>query len=307
MTSIEELREKIFAVPQTFASGAGSGEVATFPTEGSDTDTFTSFQNGFPQRFAKDPTTASGAYILRTDMNKFGELATSELHYKEAGAKHKFEDDLKNSIYGYPLMCLFGHYDGEYLKSIESQVKENRMNFTTTPLCIDNLAAIGTSSEKKVYWRTANKIYGLDEDLFRIEVDYSRVDKLQSGTELAEDSLIVIGDYGYPGESKTITPAAASLILTIGSTTFTLQNKGKCGIRVKQGKPNKKWNEEVLIQNNIPYPDQMCGYGNSTLVFYAKAGTSVSYKFSDGQTQKSGTNVFAFPVKLGVGKATDND
>lgn len=303
MKSIEELRAKTIPLPCAFASGADTEEVADFQTLGKDTDAYTSYQSGFPVKFATDPGTDYGGHILREDMNKVGELATAELHFKEAGMKHKFQTDLLKSIVGYPLMCLFGHFDGEYLKHIESQSMDNEVNFTENPLVIDNYVAVTDGGEKKIYWKTADKIYGLDEDLFRLEVDYSRVDKLQPTDTLREDSLIVIGDYGYPGEDPGITPASASLTLTVGNQTIKFQNKGKCGIKVVE-EPVTNPMQEVKITSNVPYPAEMCGYGNSTVVFYAKKGTVVSYVFNDGQTDSVETNVFAFPVILKVGKAS---
>ena len=301
MKSIEELRAKTIPLPCAFAGSAGEGEVADFPTPGTDTDAYTSYQSGFPVKFATDPSTASGGHILRKDMNKVGELATAELHFKEAGMKHEFQTDLLNSIVGYPLLCLFGHFDGKYIKHIESQSRDNAVNFTANPLCIDNYVAETAGGEKKVFWKTVDKIYGLDEDLFRLEVDYSRVDKLQPTDTLKEDSLIVIGDYGYPGEGSVITPASASLTLTVGDQTIEFDNKGRCGIKIGNVGITEG---DIVIDGSVPYPDEMCGYGNSTVVFYAKKGTAVSYKFNDGHTDSDGTNVFAFPVILKVGKAS---
>ena len=304
MKSIEELRAKTIPLPCSFAGEAGAGEIADFPMPGTDTDAYTSYQSGFPVKFATDPSTASGGHILRKDMNKVGELATAELHFKEAGMKHEFQEDLLGSIVGYPLLCLFGHFDGEYLKHIESQSSDNVVNFTDNPLCIDNYVAATVGGEKKIYWKTADKIYGLDEDLFRMEVDYSRVDKLQPTDTLKEDSLIAIGDYGYPGEGDTITPTRAKLTLTVGDQTIAFENKGKCGIKVLEEPIAESKKYQIKIVKNVKYPAQMCGYGNSTVVFYAKKGTAVSYVFNDGQTDSAGTNVFAFPVILKVGKAS---
>ena len=400
MKSIEELRAKTIPIPCAFASGAGMGEVADFPTLGTDTDDYTSYQSGFPEKFAttvshykvntsvtssentewasmddkvepvveeykskyaysagdsflkRDGANRTSFYsvisdvtaeendgiksimtklreitceysphvryvvgdlfcrtfpqdhdILRKDMNKVGEIATAELHFKEAGMKHEFRTDLLNSIVGYPLLCLFGHFDGKYLKHIESQSRDNTVNFTKKPLCIDNYVAATVGGEKKIHWKTVDKIYGLDEDLFRLEVDYSRVDKLQPTDILKENSLIAIGDCGYPGEDATITPTRAKLTLTVGDQTIEFENKGKCGIKVVE-EPINDPTQEVVITGNVPYPKEMCGYGNSTVVFYAKKGTAVSYKFDDGQTDSAGTNVFAFPVILKVGKAS---
>lgn len=403
MKSIEELRAKTIPLPCAFAGEAGTGEVADFPTLGTDTDDYTSYQSGFPEKFAttvshykvntsvtssentewasmddkvesvveeykskhaysagdsflkRDGANRTSFYsviydvtaeendgiksimnkllkitreysphvgyvvgdlfcrtfpqdhdILRKDMNKFGELATAELHFKEAGMKHEFRTDLLNSIVGYPLLCLFGHFDGEYLKHIESQSRDNTVNFTKKPLCIDNYVAATVGGEKKIHWKTADKIYGLDEDLFRLEVDYSRVDKLQPTDALKENSLIAIGDYGYPGEDATITPTRAKLTLTVGDQTIEFENKGKCGIKVVE-EPINDQKQEVVITGNVPYPKEMCGYGNSTVVFYAKKGTAVSYKFDDGQADSAGTNVFAFPVILKVGKTSGEE
>lgn len=494
MKSIEELRAKTIPLPCAFAGEAGTGEVADFPTLGTDTDDYTSYQSGFPEKFAttvshykvntsvtssentewasmddkvepvveeykskyaysagdsflkRDGANRTSFYsvisdvtaeendgiksimtklreitceysphvgyvvgdlfcrtfpqdhdILRKDMNKFGELATAELHFKESGLSHKFrtpgyivtasisapentgwdkmidktalifdvyktgtaysigdcfqwtkeKDSLPYVFYKvttaitatdntgwdamdgkvveisdrysagveynvgavflcefrYPFQCLFGHFDGKYIKHIESQSRDNAVNFTANPLCIDNYVSETAGGEKKVFWKTVDKIYGLDEDLFRLEVDYSRVDKLQPTDTLKEDSLIVIGDYGYPGEGSVITPASASLTLTVGDQTIEFENKGKCGIKVVE-EPINDPTQEVVITGNVPYPKEMCGYGNSTVVFYAKKGTAVSYKFDDGQTDSAGTNVFAFPVILKVGKAS---
>ena len=395
MKSIEELRAKTIPLPCAFAGEAGAGEVADFPTPGTDADSYTSYQSGFPVKFATDTSTASGGHILCKDMNKVGELATAELHFKESGLSHKFrtpgyivtasisapentgwdkmidktaiifdvyktgkaysigdcfqwtkeKDSLPYVFYKvttaitatdntgwdamdgkvveisdrysagveynvgavflcefrYPFQCLFGHFDGKYIKHIESQSSDNAVNFTANPLCIDNYVAATVGGEKKIYWRTADKIYGLDEDLFRLEVDYSRVDKLQPTDTLKEDSLIVIGDYGYPGEGSVITPASASLTLTVGDQTIEFDNKGRCGIKIGNVGITEG---DIVIDGSVPYPDEMCGYGNSTVVFYAKKGTAVSYKFNDGHTDSDGTNVFAFPVILKVGKAS---
>ena len=263
MKSIEELRAKTIPLPCAFAGEAGTGEVADFPTPGTDADSYTSYQSGFPVKFATDTSMASGGYILRKDMNKVGELATAELHFKEAGMKHEFQANLLNSIVGYPLLCLFSHFDGKYLKHIESQSMDNAVNFTAEPWCIDNYVAATVGGEKKIYWKTADKIYGLDEDLFRLEVDYSRVDKLQSTDVLNENSLIVIGDYGYPGEGSVITPSSASLTLTVGGQTIKFDNKGRCGIKI--GDVDIK-EDDIVIVGKVPYPDEMCGYGNSTVV-----------------------------------------
>lgn len=395
MKSIEELRAKTIPLPCAFAGEAGAGEVADFPMPGTDADSYTSYQSGFPVKFATDPSTASGGHILSKDMNKVGELATAELHFKESGLSHKFrtpgyivtasisvpentgwdkmidktaiifdvyktgtaysigdcfqwtkeKDSLPYVFYKvttaitatdntgwdamdgkvveisdrysagveynvgavflcefrYPFQCLFGHFDGKYIKHIESQSRDNAVNFTANPLCIDNYVAETAGGEKKVFWKTVDKIYGLDEDLFRLEVDYSRVDKLQPTDTLKEDSLIVIGDYGYPGEGSVITPASASLTLTVGDQTIEFDNKGRCGIKIGNVGITEG---DIVIDGSVPYPDEMCGYGNSTVVFYAKKGTAVSYKFNDGHADSDGTNVFAFPVILKVGKAS---
>lgn len=287
MKTIEELNSLTFAIPCPF--GKYSDSVSDFPIKGSDVPgETTSWEFGFPQKYALE-----SSDLLRSDLNGFGEMATRELHFKEAGGYREYDAVHGSEIKGYPLHSILKYYDGIFTKNVESQITENSFDYIGNPNLIDSLTEVETDDgiEKKVVWKTVDRISAIADDLLRLNVDFSRCKNLVPGDKLDEDSLIAIGTVYYPSGYDTLPQKPLSVSVMCKEGGLSLSNKGRCGLSAHPPE------YIAWIPTSYPYPNELCGTGNYCITFFAKKGDTILCNASGSAVG----NIFAFPIVRDIG------
>lgn len=291
MKNLKELSSYIANIPCTFGSNLQSGEIADFPAKKPSGNDSTNFETGFTPNYSSNPTSASGDYLLRKDMNRIGELATLELFFKKCGGVHTFSSQVSSSYGGYQKDICLGYYDGECLKKVKSEITSNTLDFKNTAYSIDCIP----SGHQGVVWSTSSYIYGIDEGSLRMVVDFSNRNDLTAGEKLETDSLVVIGQAVHntvADGNMSAMNATVSVYTESGVKTINLSNKGKCGLNAKV------WG---FLFWTYRYPDPMCGAANYSLAFFARKGWAVSASMTaNGIDVSSGVGIFSYPVRTVV-------
>lgn len=309
MRTLEDLKAALNAIPCPFADEA-SDAVSEFNNT---TAATTNYNEGFPAAYSKDPNAsgdAKGKYLLRNDMNAFGQMATKELFFKEAGGVHTYDAAVASKFEGYPEKAVLGAYDGEYLALVESQVLGNVRKFVDdnglTDYGVVNCEVANSDASdsddgkpKSVLWKTANWISGLDDSLFHIEVNYSALHKIEDGDIIEQDSLVIGTAALFLSKPKqedvVIWPISAAnpikhktLISAPGQATKEIEitNKGKCGDALGS---IIYINDTSLAFHYIPVCSFTGGTGNYFLAAFAKANTTFSTTLYGGETRYGGT------------------
>lgn len=317
MTDIKELQGAISSLPCAFAVDGGLTD-DDFPVLASND---LCYESGFPLQYSvvgqdrKD--------IQRVDMNKFGILATSEAHFRQAGGVHTYTDNEESS--GYSKGALLSYWDDYFLKLVESQYAQNTQNFlkgSGHPEYIDSLSLKTGDTTKKMWWKTVGYIYGIANSMLSYGGDFSSARSISVSSSgvgtIEEDALVYVGDYVY-GQSKeavsvfdtvsitdklrnmistlTITPSGASTNITI-----SLQNKGRNGVYIVQQGIGLWWKV---------FPAQLCGNSNLGLCFFAKSGTQISCSISANEktspTVKMLSNIKYYPLNKQVKEFVDEE
>lgn len=295
MRTLKELKDYLTVIPKPFASDAAVGGVSDFVNAASDE---TNFDHGFPQDYSRDPNTQDGKWILRSDMNALGQMASKEAFFKEAGGVHTYDEDIPKASVGYPEGAVLTSFDGEYLALVESQERANHKSFidederTDYSVVNGEVKYDGERKNPRVLWKTVNWIGGLEDGAFRLYLNYSDAHQINENTQIKQDSL-VIGTYVYFVSLPKPELSGGMLPVTydIDATSFPLYhetnitapnsqsehmiattNKGRFGDALGAG---------VYITGNfhfhaIPVVSYTGGTGNYYFSFFAKAGSSIS-------------------------------
>lgn len=293
MQTLEELRSKISVLPSLFAGESG----AISPAEGESPNM--NFGDGFPIAYSQNPQSdAQGRYIQRNDFNRFGEIASREALFKECGGVHTFSQKVSQYFKGYPQDAVLTAYDGTYLAKVESTESANTKPFydeerkTLIPNVIDCPVTDDDDSEgtpSRVLWKSVGWIYGAEEGLFHLDLDYTRLKMLSpSGGIIDEDSLVIGMDCAIITGESAKTAASVKALLPISYEThivdtagngvnWTMTNKGKCGVTM--GHFPILWFTTATtfgVEFKLPYIGVTGGTGNYALSFFAKAGSTFS-------------------------------
>ena len=302
MKSITQLRNWIYPLPTRFAEEADNIPVAS-------DDGKLNFTDGFPMVYSENPhgVSPTGRYLLRKDFNSFGEMASREALFREAGGIHTFSPNAINNTGGYPEGAMLSAYDGEYLYKVESTERNNKKAFldddgAIKPGVIDCLTKYDEEgdAEYRILWRSSGRVFGLEEEKFRLYLDFTRINILpQGGGIISEDSLvlgILIAMVGLKGGGASIddlTPLSHTTPMS-----GTIINKGKCGDIV--GEIILPWIKEGKLDfKGVPILRCSGGTGNYAMSFFAKAGTSFSGK---GTAMDISRDILwvAIPIKAGI-------
>lgn len=290
MKTLSQLEEILTAIPYPFAQKAEASEKTGADTgtdnlpESGDT---ANFEDGFPHQYSENPST-TGLYLLRKDMNRIGEMSTRELMFKQVGMSHTYNANVAAKSAGYPRLSMLEYDDNICIKKVESQTVANDVDFNDNPAVIDAYTSSG-SSGRAIYWKTVNRIYGIEEDLLHVTVDFSR----QVATEfsrtpsltISDDALITVS--GFSGEEDTVSDAK-TLSITITNpnnnnpTTIAVPNIGKTGME------QSAW--PVILVNRVwmaPFFLSLNGYAGYYVSFFAKANSKISVSLSEGATASS--------------------
>lgn len=321
MRTIEELRSKLIPLPTRFAEAA-EGEGAISPPEGNEESM--TFEEGFPRAYSESPSAESptGKYIQRNDINRFGEIASREAVFKEAGGVHTYLKKVSDDAGGYPQGAILNAYDGVFLGKVESTEKGVRKAFAKSesgdegiPLVIPNVIdcpvkddddAQGDALPQRVLWKSVDWIYGTAEGLFHLDLDYTRAQILPpAGGVIRDDSLVVGIDVAVVGAEGNYTPTAAppltydtTIISPDGSESLNwrITNKGHEGSFL--GYLLFPWitaSEEGgygITFKKLPIIRVTGGTGNYALSFFAKAGT---YFSGENHIFVGGTDILRHP------------
>lgn len=329
MKDLAQLQRTITALPCPFAENAdwGQGEEKDLYVDPTSQENCC-LKTGFSSEYSS--VLQNRKDILRKDMNRIGRMATRELHFRQAGGCHEYEDNDESA--GYSKDALLGYWDGVFLKNVESQFLDNDVDYRVDPAAIDGLTG---SQEKRVWWKTASYIYGVAKSLLSAGGNFSAAGSLvavpvQSDVfyEVQEDSLVSVGDfiYGLYVQTETdfvsrITVAdqlqnmIATLSITPPSATtsieISLPNKGRNGVfSAVTG---------LLFWQKL-YPAELCGNSNFDLCFFARKGTKIKCVLSANEKKQVPQNpsyptptlkvvdrIKSCPVRIIVKEAPDDE
>ena len=313
MKSITQLRDWIYPLPTRFAVDREANDIPA--TSGDDE---LNFVDGFPRVYSENPKGESpigiGRYLLRKDFNSFGEMSSRESVFREAGGVHTFSSDAMDQAGGYPEGAMLSAYDGEYLAKVESTESKNKKAFIDAagniePGVIDCFTTDTDDSddaEKRVLWHSAGWIYGQEEGMFRLYLDFTRAKILpQGGGVISEDSLVVgilVSMTALQGNDSI--DALTSLEHTT-NISGTITNKGKCGEIL--GYTMLGWIEDSGVSfKQIPVVRATGGTGNYAMSFFAKAGSSFSGKGKANGIERD-ILWFAIPIKAEIRTAGEEE
>lgn len=298
MRTLNELKGFLASVPKPFANDAETSDVSDFNNTENDT---TNYLNGFPKVFSqnpKDKTIANkGKWLLRSDLNAFGQMATKEAFFKETGGVHTYDEKVAETYKGYPEGVVLTSFDGEYLSLVESQEGKNHYSFLDdlkkTDYSVVNCEVQyqGDEKEPRILWKSVNWINGLEEGLYHLYINYSNAHQIEEDTPIEKDSLVI----GTRACFRHLPPPGLSgggiqpSLYNIDTTSFPLEhetqindvsiqviNKGKFGDAAGSGVYVAVQGAMVPVFYDIPIVSYTGGTGNYYNAFFAKAGTKIS-------------------------------
>lgn len=297
MKDLETLRAYIKPIPALF--GAEGDTAGQFPVLASSAET--NLQTGFPDKYALAEGD-NGADILRSDMNKFGMLASKELYFKQAGGVHTFNAEIAESIDGYPTGSVITKYDGEYLKEIRSVATRNKKDINGEYVVdgyVDTTDG-GVSNEKAFYWRTCSYIHGIADGSLTFGADYSNINIIKPGEILTHDSIVVIYCFSYDQWTSSIGKANMNLDVTVTinhedgtSDMLDIKNKGRSGLDT-----DYLW--IVPVFNEPPYPKNLYGASNFDIQLFLRKGDSLDVTINNhiNPNTDSHIEVLGFPITI---------
>ena len=315
MRTFTDLRKYIQDVPSLFAEG--SNKVSE--ENGSDGKFYS---EGFPIAYSRDPNASTsslkGKYLLRADFNRFGEISTRETHYRQSGGIHTFVQKVSSDAGGYPKDSVLDAFDGEYIKKVESTETGNTKSFVDdNGIVVRNVidCPVRKNEEtedvaRRVLWRSVGWITGIGDGIFRLEIDYTKAQKVSPGAIIKKDSLIIGSFIGFKQymttEVSVLQPLTHTTIISASdplcSGAVYVQNKGRYG----DAKYMESW-FTVTINNGVmslkkqlcPYCSLTGGTGNYFLYFFVKGGTTFSFQ-SEGVTQEDNIEWMSVPYRAMV-------
>ena len=281
MKTLEELREKIAPIPSLFAKDAldissGNGRAGKMD-----------FVGGFSSDFASKNTT--GEYLHRADFNRFGEIASREIHYRESGGRHTFSKAVNTANDGYPKDSVLDAFDGDMLTRVESTVERNPVNFCDSDGiaqadkidCPVDIERFDEPTINAVAWRTVTRVYGADEGLFSLNLDYTRAVQLTNGSVIKEDSYVIGARDGLVvGRlSKMSFYTAAST--PCGNFGSNIEAKGKSGDAFGYWPMIQINSDGSTTIKKLPTIGRIAGSTNYFMAFFAKKGSTFTGRINN--------------------------
>lgn len=321
MRTIGELRSKIIPLPSRFANAAEAASAISQP-EGSEGEM--NFEDGFPVAYSENPQAESpkGKYIQRNDMNRFGEIASREALFREAGGIHTYLKKVSQDASGYPKGAVLNAYDGTFLGKVESTESgvckafaDEERGGDGIPLVIPNVIdcpvkddddSQGDALPARVLWKSVDWIYGTVEGLFHLDLDYTRAQILpREGGVIQEDSMVIGMDVAVVtgiecSDPEGIPPITFDTTIRSadgsGGIAWKITNKGHEGNCI--GSLVIPWvgvsaeGGYIINVKKIPVIRATGGTGNYALTFFAKAGT---YFSGQNHIYKGGMDILRHP------------
>lgn len=292
MRTLEQLRKQVLPLPSLFAKSA---------TGSDDISATLDYENGFDRSFSSS-ISGGGKYLLRNDFNRVGEIASRESHFKQAGGIHTFSEKVSEGFDGYPEGAMLSAYDGIAISKVESTESNNTKPFVDDagniiPNVID--CPVIKDDEKyddevypRVLWKSVDRVYGTEEGMFSLTLDYTRAKRLSDGDIIEEDSLVIGERVALIVVKQNVSvnamlPMSHNTTISTGDAVYQLKqngtayitNKGKCGDAVGYFIVYTLGGNAGAIQlkeNHCPVVRVTGGTGNYHLSFFAKAGYSFS-------------------------------
>lgn len=115
-------------IPMPFAGGNGASVYDILKPSG----TRPNFEDGFPANYSA-PKQAGGSFILRSEMNGLGKMASMNQWFQQAGGYYTFDTEWCNaqSPAGYPKDAILHHISSGMLVAVRSLVDNNTWDFRT--------------------------------------------------------------------------------------------------------------------------------------------------------------------------------
>lgn len=107
-----------------FADGVQTKTVVS-----ADSSSLLSYQNGWGAAYAS-PASSGGKYVSRDDMNGFGNMATQNQFYFQAGGLNTFDQAFAHAVGGYPAGAVLDFLVGTTLYKVLSLKENNLVDFT---------------------------------------------------------------------------------------------------------------------------------------------------------------------------------
>ena len=272
MRTLAELKSKILPVPSLFARAAE--DIA----QEDDMTSEMNFQSGFSSVFATED--GIGQYLKRRDFNRMGEIASREIHFKEAGGVHTFSHQVVEKLSGYPKQGVLNAYDGYMQTQVESTFENNNVAFCDSegnliPGVIDGFI-FTSEKEKQKAWHTVSKIYGTHEGLFSCNLDYSRATTLTNGSIINEDSFVIGISVNLIVGHVNTRSFTTNITSPHGTFTQTIWAKGKSGD--EEGYWPLIWvtSSGAVTIIKLPTFGYIAGSTNYSMSFFAKKGSTFS-------------------------------
>lgn len=115
-------------IPLPFAGGTGASVYDIQKASGSRPN----YEDGFPANYSA-PREAGGSFILRSEMNGLGKMASHNQWFQQAGGYYTFDPEWSNAQTpaGYPKDAILQHIQDGLLISVRSLVDNNTWDFRT--------------------------------------------------------------------------------------------------------------------------------------------------------------------------------
>lgn len=192
----------ILPMPCPFASGVDTPKITAIENE---VGTSVNFREGFPSVY-EAPTSSSGRFVTRGEMNAIGNLASNNDFHFRCGGINTFNSTLSDLIGGYPEGAILEKLDGLNLNKVISLVDNNTVDFNSVGVDGINWAYLnvpGTVISKKIIFEGSvpNAIGSTVLFGFKASADTSLVIDNKINTTVYATSQVTasVGDCGFCG------------------------------------------------------------------------------------------------------------
>ena len=142
-------------MPSRIAMPCPFGSKGTLGTIDNTSSTNMNYPDGFPTIYGA-PSSSSGKFVSRGEMNRLGNIATNDMFYQKCGGLNTFDIQLAHFIGGYPKGAILDYLVGQKLYKIESLI-ENNLNDPTGNGGTGTFSDVTAGSVDGISWRFLNQ------------------------------------------------------------------------------------------------------------------------------------------------------
>lgn len=142
-------------MPSRIAMPCPFGSKGTLGTIDNTSSTNMNYPDGFPTIYGA-PSSRSGKFVSRGEMNRLGNIATNDMFYQKCGGLNTFDIQLAHFIGGYPKGAVLDYLVGQKLYKIESLI-DNNLNDPTGNGGTGTFSDVTAGSIDGISWRFLNQ------------------------------------------------------------------------------------------------------------------------------------------------------